>query len=308
MKHVKAFAVKFVSNLILLSVILGFFFNMQFRNIFLITLVLCAAAYLIGDLLILPRTNNTVATIIDFGLAFVVIWLMSENLTYGDDELIMSLIAAIGVALFEYMFHRYLSKNILSDRLTRQRPANTLQYQTEASKELTPVLSDVMTDTTNEIMSDEDLIKQGLLEDTGNKLSEADPENQPEQTPKYLGDDDYSEELTPVLSDVMTDTTNEIMSDEDLIKQGLLEDTGNRLSEADPENQPEQTPKYLGDDDYSEELTPVHSDVMTDTTNEIMSDEDLIKQGLLEDTGNRLSEADPENQPEQTPKYLGGDH
>jgi len=47
---------------------------------------------------------------------------------------------------------------------------------------------------------------------------------------------------------------------------------------------------------------------MTDTKNEIMSDEDLIKQGLLEDTGNRLSEADPENQPEQTPKYLGGDH
>ncbi|MGE7431963.1 YndM family protein [Bacillus thuringiensis] len=249
MKHVKAFAVKFVSNLILLSVILGFFFNMQFRNIFLITLVLCAAAYLIGDLLILPRTNNTVATIIDFGLAFVVIWLMSENLTYGDDELIMSLIAAIGVALFEYMFHRYLSKNILPDRLTRQRSANTLQYQTEASKELTPVISDVMTETTNEIMSDEELIKRGLLKDTGNGLSEADPENQPEQTPKYLGDDDYSEELTPVLSDIMTETTSEIMSDEELIKRGLLKDTGNGLSEADPENQPEQTPKYLGGDD-----------------------------------------------------------
>ncbi|PGN14678.1 hypothetical protein, partial [Bacillus thuringiensis] len=61
-------------------------------------------------------------------------------------------------------------------------------------------------------------------------------------------------------------------------------------------------------DDYSEEMTSVLSDVMTDNKNEIMSDEDLIKQGFLEDTGNRLSEADPENQPEQTPKYLGGDH
>lgn len=127
------------------------------------------AAYIIGDLLILPRTNNTVATIADFGLAFVVIWLMSENLTYGDNELIISLIAAFGVALFEYMFHRYLSNNIRSETPTRQRPANALQYQTEASKELT----------------DGDAIERGLLKDTGNGLSEADPEDQPDQTPEY---------------------------------------------------------------------------------------------------------------------------
>ncbi|MEK4069031.1 YndM family protein [Peribacillus sp. FSL R5-0717] len=251
MKHVKAFAVKFVSNLILLSIILGLFFDMAFRNIFLITLVLCAAAYFIGDLLILPRTNNTVATITDFGLAFVVIWLMSENLTYGDDELIMSLIAAIGVALFEYMFHRYLSNNILPDKSTRQRPANTLQYQTEASKELTPVLSDVMTDITNEIISDEDLIKQGKLENTGNWLSEADPEEQPEQTPEYQGGDE--------------NTNKEEEEIKDVIEQGLLENTGNRLSEADPEEQPEQTPEYQGNDE--------------NTNKEDEEIKDVIKQG-----------------------------
>lgn len=40
---------------------------------------------------------------------------------------------------------------------------------------------------------------------------------------------------------------------------------------------------------------------------EIISDEDAIEQGLLEDTHNGLSEADPEDQPDQTPEYQGGD-
>jgi Protein of unknown function (DUF2512) len=142
MKHIKAIAIKFVSSLVLLSIILGLFFDMAFSNIFLITLVLGVAAYLIGDLLILPRTNNTVATIADFGLAFLIIWLMSENLTYGDNHFSMSLIAALGVALFEYMFHKYVANNVFPDKGGQQQ-SRQLQYQTEASEELTPVRQDV---------------------------------------------------------------------------------------------------------------------------------------------------------------------
>ncbi|MFJ5762065.1 YndM family protein [Neobacillus sp. NPDC093182] len=142
MKHVKALAIKFVSSLVLLSLILGLLYDMSFGNIFLITLVLGVAAYLIGDLLILPRTNNTVATIADFGLAFVIIWLMSESLTYGDNHFSMSLIAALGVALFEYMFHKYVANNVIKDQGGQQQ-TRPLQYQTEASEELTPVRQDV---------------------------------------------------------------------------------------------------------------------------------------------------------------------
>ncbi|MDQ1002327.1 uncharacterized BrkB/YihY/UPF0761 family membrane protein [Neobacillus niacini] len=142
MKHVKAMAIKFVSSLVLLSLILGLLYDMSFGNIFLITLVLGVAAYLIGDLLILPRTNNTVATIADFGLAFLIIWLMSRSLTYGDNHFSMSLIAAIGVALFEYMFHKYVANNVLKDQGGQQQ-TRQLQYQTEASEELTPVRQDV---------------------------------------------------------------------------------------------------------------------------------------------------------------------
>ncbi|WHX98347.1 YndM family protein [Neobacillus sp. DY30] len=143
MKHVKALAIKFVASLVLLSLILGLLFDMAFSNIFLITLVLGVAAYLIGDLLILPRTNNTIATIADFGLALFIIWLMSENLTYGDNHFLMSLIAAVGVALFEYMFHKYVANNIVKNKGGQQQQTGQLQYQTEASEELTPVRQDV---------------------------------------------------------------------------------------------------------------------------------------------------------------------
>ena len=142
MKHVKALAIKFVSSLVLLSLILGLLFDMAFSNIFLITLVLGVAAYLIGDLLILPRTNNTIATIADFGLALFIIWIMSENLTYGDSHFLMSFIAALGVALFEYMFHKYVANNVFKNQGGQQQ-TRQLQYQTEASEELTPVRQDV---------------------------------------------------------------------------------------------------------------------------------------------------------------------
>ena len=80
MKHIKPLAIKFISSLVLLSVILGLFFDMSFGNIFLITLVLGVVSYVIGDLFILRRTNNIIATLADLGLAFLVIRFMSDTL------------------------------------------------------------------------------------------------------------------------------------------------------------------------------------------------------------------------------------
>lgn len=142
MKHVKAMAIKFISSLVLLYIILGLIFDVSFGNVFLITLVLGVVAYIIGDMMVLPRTNNLVATMADFGLAFLIIWFMTESLTVGNNTVYPSLIAAIGVALFEYMFHKYLANNIINTKDESGRVGN-LQYQTEASEELAPVRSDV---------------------------------------------------------------------------------------------------------------------------------------------------------------------
>ena len=145
MKHGKAFLIKFISSLILLYIILGLFNGVSFGNVFLITSVLGVTAYILGDMLILPRTNNNIATMADFLLAFMIIWLLSQTLTFGDSMFAESLMASLGVALFEYFFHRYLKNNHIIQQVESGLPAN-LQYQTEVSEELTPVRADVKSD------------------------------------------------------------------------------------------------------------------------------------------------------------------
>lgn len=137
MNHIKALTIKFISSLVLLYIVLGLLYDMSFSNVFLITLVLGLASYIIGDMFILPRSNNTVATLADFGLAFLVIWLMGESLTYGDSLLTASLIAAAGIALFEYFFHKYVSNQINTQDENERYQAGNRQFQTEASEELT---------------------------------------------------------------------------------------------------------------------------------------------------------------------------
>lgn len=138
MKHVIALAVKGIASLVLLYLILGIMYGMSFGNVLFITLVLGIVAYIIGDMLILPRANNLVASIADFGLALMVIWLMSSVLTNGGNLFSMSLIASLGVALFEYFYHKYISTNVIDNSQTEQNYSGNLRYQTEASEELAP--------------------------------------------------------------------------------------------------------------------------------------------------------------------------
>lgn len=143
MKHVRALAVKFGASFGLLYVILGIMYDMSVTNVLLIALVLSAASYLIGDLFILPRTNNTIATIADFGLAFMLIWLMGESLTFGDSLFTPSLLAAAGIGVFEYFFHKFVAGDVLEEKENfRPQRRSNLHYQTEASEELSVVKAD----------------------------------------------------------------------------------------------------------------------------------------------------------------------
>lgn len=138
MNHIKALAIKFIASLVLLYLILGAIYGMSFGNVFLITLVLGLLSYIVGDLLILRRTNNMTATLADFGLALIVIWTMTANLTDGRNPFAISLISAIGVALFEVFFHRYISKFQTGEKAKGDIRTGKLRYQTEASEELAP--------------------------------------------------------------------------------------------------------------------------------------------------------------------------
>ncbi|KAB2495261.1 YndM family protein [Priestia endophytica] len=137
MKHIKAFLLKFIISFILLYVILGGIDDFSIRDVFLTTIILGGLSYIIGDLLILPRTNNTLATVADFALSFIIIWVMTSNLAYGN-YLARTFISALGVTIFEFFFHRYMANNVFpNDKSNRQSNAQ-LRYQMESSEELNP--------------------------------------------------------------------------------------------------------------------------------------------------------------------------
>ncbi|AND39935.1 YndM family protein [Cytobacillus oceanisediminis] len=144
MQHFKALALKFLASVVLLYIILGIFFGMSFVNVFIITAILGITAYILGDMVILPRSSNMIATAADFGLAFLLIWFLSSILINGDNLIAMSIAAALGVALFEYLFHLYLLRN-MTEASNEKGTINqgNLRYNTEVSEDLTPVRPDV---------------------------------------------------------------------------------------------------------------------------------------------------------------------
>ncbi|MCG8397999.1 YndM family protein [Bacillus atrophaeus] len=111
MVHVKALAIKGIMTLIVLYLVLGLGFNFTFGDTLLMTIVLGVISYLLGDLYVLPKWNNMIATLADFGLAFLVVWLMGMPLSMGLSPgmlALAALFAAIVMAIGEYFFHFYM--------------------------------------------------------------------------------------------------------------------------------------------------------------------------------------------------------
>ncbi|AAU21871.1 DUF2512 family protein [Bacillus licheniformis] len=109
MEHVKALAIKGIMTIVILYLVLGLGFSFSFENTLFITIVLGAVSYLLGDLFILPKTNNITATLADLGVAFLVVWLMALAMgTAANTAALAAFFAAVAMAIGEYIFHFYL--------------------------------------------------------------------------------------------------------------------------------------------------------------------------------------------------------
>lgn len=145
MKHTKLVVVKFVISFAILFVVLGLGYGLALQNILLINLV-SILSYFIGDLIILPRTNNIITAIIDSAIAFAVIYLMGDVLTVGGDPLTAAFLTAIAIGVFELFFHRYVANNLELDTETREStPAkfHQMDLTTEAAHEISPDINKI---------------------------------------------------------------------------------------------------------------------------------------------------------------------
>lgn len=114
MEHVKALLIKAVMTLVVLWIVLGAGYGMDFWPMILVTtVVLGVVSYFAGDLGILPAAGNIMATLSDLVLTFLVVWLLGLWLTdlSGGTVAVAALISAVVIAVGEYLFHMYMLKS-----------------------------------------------------------------------------------------------------------------------------------------------------------------------------------------------------
>lgn len=117
LNHAKALGIKtpLVIVVFLLGLTVGF--EVNWYNALWISLVVTIVSYFLGDYTILPRYGNAFATGADFGVVFVITWVLLETLLVGtlnDDHdgslVVASLITAAIITICEYFFHKWLLK------------------------------------------------------------------------------------------------------------------------------------------------------------------------------------------------------
>jgi hypothetical protein len=104
---------------VVLEIVLLLFSDLTFTSILWISLVVTALAYIIGDLFILPATNNLVATIADIGLSLVIIYLFNFFWNTNDIPFLSALVAAVVIGVGEWFFHKFIDRKVEDDHTDR---------------------------------------------------------------------------------------------------------------------------------------------------------------------------------------------
>jgi len=139
MKTITALIIKFILTFGAAWISFLIFGNVGLTFILIIAIAGTILNYLIGDLLILPRFGNIVASISDgilgaitsYAILFAYVYYTASSLAYF----------AIIVAILEYFFHMYLvSADIVrrKDSDTTETGKKKLNYSTEIAKEMHP--------------------------------------------------------------------------------------------------------------------------------------------------------------------------
>ncbi|MFD1851143.1 YndM family protein [Oceanobacillus bengalensis] len=141
MRHVKALGIKLLITATVIYSLLSIFETASLTEMFVISLLVTGIAYVIGDLYLLPKFGNFRATIADFGLSFVSIWLLSTFFIDAAFPVItISLFASFFLAITEALFHAYMLEKVIKteDANRKKDVLPNFRYQTETSEENHP--------------------------------------------------------------------------------------------------------------------------------------------------------------------------
>ncbi|RYG74189.1 DUF2512 family protein [Lentibacillus lipolyticus] len=146
MVHLKALGIKAIAIGLTVFSLFGLFYNANLTNLFWISVLTTGITYLIGELFVLGRFGNVVASIADFPLAFLSLWLLGVMfIDAGIPIVTTSLIAAFFITCCEPFIHTYITEQLAVERKDEDESSSiTGQLQTEFSEEFE---ADIVTDT-----------------------------------------------------------------------------------------------------------------------------------------------------------------
>lgn len=113
MRTILALIIKFILVTAVLYIVNGLFYGWSLTDIVITSTMVTLISFFLGDLYILPATSNAFATISDFVMNFLTIWIMGHALIDEPISIVQeSFISTIIITAVEWLFHKYLVKNV----------------------------------------------------------------------------------------------------------------------------------------------------------------------------------------------------
>jgi hypothetical protein len=145
MKQVVALGIKFTVIAIAVLSIFSIFENTSITSMLLISLLLVVLSYTLGDLFVLKRFGNTMASLGDFALAFLVLFFYGIILDIpmwdvGNAAAFTALFIGIGEAFLHfYLINHVFGETTFTDKDNRpEERLATNRLRTETSEEVFP--------------------------------------------------------------------------------------------------------------------------------------------------------------------------
>lgn len=109
MKYFTAVLSKFLLTFMILGLVLGLFSNLTVRDILLIAVILTSVAYLLVDVIILPRFGNAIAIYIDTILSITILYILNYYYPFGSIGAMAAITSAMLLDIVEMFFHKYIA-------------------------------------------------------------------------------------------------------------------------------------------------------------------------------------------------------
>jgi len=107
--------IKIVLNAIILEFTLRMLTNLTFADILYISVIVTAITYVIGDIIILPASNNiTITTATDIGVAVIGIYMFNFLWDIVKISFVAAIISGISLGVGAWFLHKYIVNNNFS--------------------------------------------------------------------------------------------------------------------------------------------------------------------------------------------------